>query len=190
MRRHRLLIVISLLLISVNVSAQDLKLNGKFLITSKTRLVINNSDRDDDRVAAETLAEEIEAMTGRKLKISTGFLPKSGAIYLARVQDDKRLAAMLEADKLAIDDKFKDEGYVLDSNKDRVVIAARSGAGVFYGAQTLRQLIARTGGAAESGRNQSEVDASIPSLTIKDWPTMRWRGVHDDISRGPVPTLD
>src|ERR1041385_1524231 len=179
MRRHRLLIVISLLLISVNVSAQDLKLipepkqvqkhDGKFLITSKTRLVINNSHRDDDRVAAETLAEEIEAMTGRKLKISTGFLPKSGAIYLARVQDDKRLAAMLDADKLAIDDKFKDEGYVLDSNKDRVVIAARSGAGVFYGAQTLRQLIARTG-AAESGRSKSESDASIPSLTIKDWP--------------------
>ncbi len=183
-------------------AAQDLKLvpepkqiqkhEGTFIITSKTRIVINAGHADDDRTAAETLSEEIEAATGLKLKISTArSMPKSGAIYLARVGDDKHLAATLETSKLAIDDKFNDEGYVLDSNKDRIIIAARTGAGVFYGAQTLRQLIVRHGFSAEYSQVKSEViTGSVPSVAIKDWPTMRWRGVHDDISRGPVPTLD
>ena len=41
--------------------------------------------------------------------------------------------------------------------------------------QTLRQLITRSG---------------VPALRITDWPAMRWRGLHDDLSRGPIPTTD
>jgi hypothetical protein len=134
---------------------------------------------DEDRTGAETLAEEIESATGQKLRITTArSIPKSNAIYLARVGDDRHLSATLEGAGLAIDGN--DEGYVLDADKDRVVIAARTGEGLFYGAQTLRQLTHRV------EHNQ----ASVPAVVIKDWPTMRWRGVHDDISRGPVPTLE
>jgi len=191
MKKTWLLVLILFLLLSSQASAQDLKLvpepkqlqkhDGTFVITSKTRIVINTAHADEDRTAAETLVEEIEESNRLRLKISMArSVPKSGAIYLARIGDDKHLAPTLEASKLAIDDKFDDEGYVLDSNKDRIIIAARTGSGVFYGAQTLRQLIHR------GEHNQG----SVPSVAIKDWPTMRWRGVHDDISRGPVPTLD
>ena len=191
MPRNSLLLLIACLLVSSLASAQDLKLvpepkqvqkrEGRFTITPKTRIVINAAHADDDRTAAETLVEEIEAAIGQKLKITTArSVPKSGAIYLARVGDDKRLASTLEASSLAIDEKFNEEGYVLDSNTERVIVAARTGEGVFYGAQTLRQLIHR------GEANQ----ANVPAVAVKDWPAMRWRGVHDDISRGPVPTLD
>lgn len=127
------------------------------------------------------VAEEIEAATGHKLKIATArSIPKSKAIYLARTGDDERLLPTLDAIGLAIDDKFDEEGYALDANKERIIIAAPTGQGLFYGAQTLRQLIGRGG----------DDRSSVPAVAIKDWPTMRWRGVHDDISRGPVPTLD
>src|SRR5205085_9863316 len=122
--------------------AQDLKLipepkqveprAGAFSITPKTRIVINPAYAEEDRTAAETLAEEIERATGRKVAIVTSrSLPKVGVIYLARVGDDAKLGAALAADKLAIDDKLNDEGYVIDATTERVGIAARTGAGVF-----------------------------------------------------------
>src|SRR5437868_7980300 len=30
----------------------------------------------------------------------------------------------------------------------------------------------------------------VPAVSLKDWPTVRWRGVHDDVSRGPIPTVE
>jgi hexosaminidase len=176
---------------SAQAFAQDLKLipepkqvqkrEGVFNITPEIRIVINSARSEEDRRAAETIAEEIQSATGSKIKITTARSgPKSKAIYLARASDDKRLASTLEATGLGIDDKFDEEGYVIDATKERVIIAARTDKGIFYGAQTLRQLIARLG----------DKQSSVTAVAIKDWPTMRWRGVHDDISRGPVPTLD
>ena len=186
-----LLVFLASLLLSSPVAAQELKLlpeprqvqtrEGLFTITSRTRLVINAAHSDEDRIGAETLVEEIEAATGMKLQIATArSMPKSGAIYLARLGDDRRIASPLEASGLAIDDKFNEEGYVVDANPQRIIIAARTGEGLFYGAQTLRQMIHR------GQPNQ----ATVHAVAIKDWPAMRWRGLHDDISRGPVPTLD
>src|SRR6185437_13122122 len=108
MTKNFFLLLISCLLVSSFASAQDLKLvpeprqvqkrAGRFTITSKTRIVINAAHAEDDRTAAETLAEEIEAAIGAKLRITTSrSMPRSGAIYLARAGDDKRLASTLEA---------------------------------------------------------------------------------------------
>lgn len=157
------------------------KQNGVFNINSKTRIVINAAHAEEDRTAANTIAEEIESATGQKIKITIArSAPESNAIYLARADDDRRLASLLEAASLSLDDKLGEEGYALYATGERVICAARTAQGLFYGAQTLRQLIDR----GEHAR------ATCPAVAIKDWPTMRWRGVHDDISRGPVPTLD
>jgi hexosaminidase len=176
---------------SLQIFAQDLRLvpepkqverrEGAFHITPKTRIVTGSAHAEEDRIAAEILAEEIESATGKKPKIATArSIPKSNIIYLARAGDDKRSSSMLAARGLTIDGNFDEEGYALDVSKDRIIVAARARQGVFYGAQTLRQLIGRS----------IDKQSSVPAVTIKDWPTMRWRGVHDDISRGPVPTLD
>ncbi|MFV1981300.1 MAG: glycoside hydrolase family 20 zincin-like fold domain-containing protein, partial [Rhodothermia bacterium] len=70
-------------------------------------------------------------------------------------------------------------GYVLVVDGPEIRISANTDSGIYYGAQTLKQLI--RGYLAEG---------SIPGMRIIDWPDLAFRGVSDDISRGPVPTPD
>ena len=76
-------------------------------------------------------------------------------------------------------DAMKAEGYVLITEKDETKIIAASASGLFYGAQTLKQLI-RTDGASPR----------VHLAVIRDWPAMKYRGIQDDLSRGPVRTLE
>lgn len=99
-------------------------------------------------------------------------------IYLLRDGSNagKRLLAK---EKLSFEKEMLDEGYVLFTTRSSLVIIGHSAAGLFYGAQTAKQLL--------EGSGKSAV---IRGCLIRDWPAMRYRGVHDDLSRGPVPTLD
>src|SRR5690349_9341512 len=141
-----------------------------FPVSAATRIVIASPAY---RTAAETLAEEIERVTGTKPRIVAGRAPAANAIYLTRTTD-------AAAKSLTKDATLGEEGYVLRATASRVIAAGASEVGTFYGVQTLRQLIVP---AAKKRGN-------IPALDVRDWPSMRWRGIHDDISRGPIPTMD
>ena len=96
-------------------------------------------------------------------------------IVLARLQDQK-VKNFLAARGLKAD-SIGDQGYLLFSDKTHLIVAANTGQGLFYGVQTLRQLLHEDGGSLV-----------CPAVSIRDWPSMEWRGVQDDISRGPIPT--
>ena len=74
---------------------------------------------------------------------------------------------------------MRPEGYVLTTGKNDAFVIAHTAAGVFYGTQTLKQLV-------QTGQDKP----FLAGAAIRDWPAMRWRGVHDDLSRGPIPTLE
>ncbi|MGB7331516.1 MAG: family 20 glycosylhydrolase, partial [Terriglobales bacterium] len=126
----------------------------------------------------------------------------TGHISLGRLTD-RGLRSYLESQGVKVDDALGNQdldkqGYVIRVTDSGVLVAGRTAQGLFYGVQTLRQLL-REG---EGARANTAVLASratvpapheqliIPALTIRDWPSMEWRGVSDDISRGPIPTLD
>jgi hexosaminidase len=67
----------------------------------------------------------------------------------------------------------KPESYTLRVDAKGIEIAGGDEAGLYYGVQTLRQLI-RAG--------------KVPYLAIEDAPALRYRGLSIDISRGPVLT--
>ncbi len=71
------------------------------------------------------------------------------------------------------------EGYILEIAEKKIDITAHDPAGVFYAAQTLKQIC-----------RQYENKELLPCLKIKDWPDFENRGVMLDISRDRVPQMN
>jgi hypothetical protein len=65
------------------------------------------------------------------------------------------------------------ESYELETSLDDIWLSAPSPAGIFYGLQTLRQLLAS--------------EAPIPSLRIEDRPRFAYRGLYLDVERAALP---
>jgi hexosaminidase len=72
------------------------------------------------------------------------------------------------------------EGYELTVTDSRINIEATTAAGLFYGVQTLRQLLPS---AIESQMVVPDVEWSIPVVNITDAPRFGWRGLHLDVGR-------
>jgi hypothetical protein len=75
--------------------------------------------------------------------------------------------------------EMKAEGYAIIPDGKGLAITAASDAGIFYALQTVKQLVTGTG-----------ANAMLHTAAIRDWPAMKYRGLDDDLSRGPMPTLE
>jgi hexosaminidase len=125
----------------------------------------------EDGFAAEDLIEQ--TLGKRQVQKDAPF------IRLERA-DSAAAKALLERNHLVFDAAMHDEGYVtVPDGKGGLVVIAETAAGIFYGAQTVKQL---TRG---SGR-----EAVLLAPTLRDWPAMVHRGLSDDWSRGPIPNMD
>jgi hypothetical protein len=80
----------------------------------------------------------------------------------------------------AMPDAMKAEGYAIIPDGKGLALTAASSEGVFYALQTVKQLI-------EAPPGSTPV---LHTVTVRDWPAMRYRGLDDDLSRGPVTTLE
>jgi hexosaminidase len=76
------------------------------------------------------------------------------------------------------------EGYTLDVTSSEVKIAAKTDAGLFYGMETLLQLLPAE---IESAKLVSNVAWNIPAVSIKDEPRFEWRGMMLDACRHFIP---
>ncbi len=136
-------------------------------------VVIASSARGGDRASAAQLREFFRERHVRLSSTSSAAV----VVTLHRV-GDASAKTILQRASMRFDSAMTTEGYVLLARGKHVDIIGASDAGVFYGVQTLQQLVQDTG-----------TTSSILGATIRDWPAMRWRGFQDDLSRGPIPTL-
>lgn len=128
--------------------------------------------RNTDTFYAQLLTETLHRLPPAK----PGAAP-AGKIELLKT-DSATLSLVLQKLETRLPFALGNEGYVLVVSPASVIIIAHTNAGVFYGTQTLIQLI-----------TANARDNSIPCLVIFDKPDMAMRGWQDDISRGPIPTL-
>ncbi len=123
-----------------------------------------------DSFAAEDLRSSLKAMgvavtAEAPLSIS---LIRSGALEGRQALGSVQITPTMQA-----------EGYAIVPRGNGIAVIGATPEGVFYGAQTAKQLV-------EDGA----AGKVLHIVTLRDWPAMRYRGLHDDLSRGPVPTLD
>ena len=136
--------------------------NGSFVITQDT--IISCADADFAKVAS-ILAGLLAPATGLDMKVEMGGIVHGSSIVLTTDGADPALAP---------------EGYALTVTPNRVVICAPKAAGLFYGVQTLLQLL------PPEIESTSHVDGktwSIPCVEITDQPRFAWRGLLLDVSR-------
>lgn len=122
-------------------------------------------------VVAAGEAKPIADMFTAQFRASTG--------YPLRVSTVKPVREFVE---FAIKPELKfvgDEGYRVSVRPGYVSVRAYKPAGLFYGLQTLRQLL------PPQGESSLEVNAdwSIAGVEITDKPRFGWRGMHLDVSR-------
>jgi hexosaminidase len=123
------------------------------------------------KILVNTGAEE----TGRYL---AGELRRRFSVDLEVIPEPKaRSLGNIELRLEKADPSLGDEGYALIVNPDRATIQAATSAGLFYGVQSLLQLLPV---AAEAAPQKNWL---IPCVRIEDQPRFRWRGLMLDVSR-------
>ena len=91
---------------------------------------------------------------------------------------DKAIVLEVSEDAVAFSEN---DAYRLESSADTITIAAKTERGLFYGVQTLLQLLPP---AVYGDKPRAGLELKVPAIVINDKPSMgRMRGLHVDISR-------
>lgn len=133
------------------------KTKGRFLINSETKIIYELSLEKE----ASYLSEMIANGSNKDLEV------------LAEGADQGNI-------RLKIDPEIEHpEGYNLKVSYDKILISGKTPAGVFYGIQSLRQLMP----AAIEAADQELIDLTVPGVEISDHPRYGYRGMHLDVGR-------
>ena len=141
-------------LIPTPVSLQQQE--GKFALTSSATF---QASTPEAKAVAEFFAGKLKTSTGFDLKVSEN----SGNIVL-------NIDPALE---------MNEEGYKLEVTPAAINITAKTAAGVFYGMQTVLQLLP----AEVESKTVVNTDWTLPCVNIEDAPRFAYRGVHLDPCR-------
>lgn len=144
------------------------KKEGVFKLENNLPIYVKGSNTDETeelyKIAGD-FASLLKKVTGFEINIVEGESTKEKGIFLTTIGGDKSLG---------------DEGYKLNSSANRVEIIGNKSGGVFWGIQTLRQML------PPEITKQSMVDGvewSIPAATITDKPEYGYRGLMIDVAR-------
>jgi len=138
------------------------RLEGRdFEINSGTRIIYQG---EAARKPAELLAATLRQASGFPLKV----LPLTGGEMNVISLTTRRL------------DSLNREGYKLHSSAKKVDVTASAASGLFYGTQTLLQLLPPE---VFNTAPSESVRWRIPPVEISDEPSFVWRGMMLDVAR-------
>jgi N-acetyl-beta-hexosaminidase/alpha-L-fucosidase len=158
---------------------------GQFTLNANTVIVADASDK----ASVQFFSNYLKKLYGLHLTVAAN-RPATNYIALIRTNASN-----------------PEGSYHLDVTPNNIQITAATGPGIFYGVQTLIQLLplspfvatptgyairpaagaAGAPGAAQAAANNAPAGFSIPAVTIDDYPRFAWRGLHLDCGRHFFP---
>ena len=141
------------------------KINGSFNLSANTRIESKDNNADVQKVS-RYLSQYLLRSTGYNLNVQTNGSSQDNVISLALNKNE--------------DAQLGQEGYTLEVNPGQVVIQANRPAGLFYGVQSLLQLLPKE---IESKNVVKKDSWTIPAVKITDYPRFGYRGLMFDVSR-------
>ena len=126
--------------------------NSEFIFKDEITIVLDNNHSVSDHFTAEELIKDLKEEWNIIAKI--GIRGNHPSVILTRRGAIKSL---------------KEQGYQITARDGELQIMARGEDGLFYGTQTLLQLILRDNNGYK-----------VPGLTITDWPSTLRRAIHYD----------
>ncbi len=167
----RLLLVLPLMLASTAFAQPTLPLiplptsvevrSGTFAFSPATRIVVAPGDAEAERIAG-MLTGWLGGEGEKRPRVSATTIVPDSSIVLTR---DASIVG--------------DEAYVLDVSQGRIELRASTGAGLFYAAQTLRQLFPPSVERAALRYRTFDIGA----VRVEDAPRFVWRGMMLDVAR-------
>ncbi len=154
-------------IVSIIPEPENISLGDSFFTTESSILIVYQGI-DGLKQQAEYLSSLIKNSTGVNANVVSASEQKNKkAIFL-------KLSTALDSVNL-----INNESYKLIVNEDNIEITANSQKGIFYGIESLYQLIL--------ANNKVGKELSIPTLSISDKPRFKYRGMHLDVGRHMFP---
>ena len=143
---------------------KKVKLNrGRFILSKKNVIFL---DKERYGKIGRALQKELKKASGFNIPIIHTDLPFA-SLFISNKDSVKR--------EMQLPKKLGAEGYFLKTDKKDIVIIGGSEAGLFYGIQTLLQLL--------------EDGLRLRCMEITDWTDLKIRGIHLDL-KGAMPTFE
>lgn len=145
--------------------------DGYFELSSQTKIVLSE-DSEELNFFGEYVADMVYSATWFDHEVSVSKTKPNSGIYL----------------QLSSDADFgNEEGYKLRVDSSLVTISASTAAGLFYGIQTLRQLLPVAIEHEKPSLAPNNQEWKIPAVEITDYPRFEYRGMHLDVARHFFP---
>lgn len=142
--------------------AKVVNADGVFVLNEKTPILVNEDNPELKQIAG-FLTDHLSDFYGLKASVDVADSPQKRAIFIGI---DKSL-------------NLGKEAYNLSVTPKQIVLKASAPNGLFYGVQTLIQLLPPS--------RQQLSEAVFPAVEIEDAPRFSWRGMHLDVGRHFMP---
>jgi hexosaminidase len=140
------------------------KKSGRFVLSGQTKIAADAKNADVQRVV-RLFTDKVKTATGYTLAAAAPAVKANAISFTLNKTADKAIGK---------------EGYTVDVTATGVQLTANDAAGLFYGVQTLLQLLPKE---IESPTVVKKASWVIPGVHITDYPRFAWRGLMFDVAR-------